>query len=204
MTVTTKVKLDLQQTCPVSIVSAVQNDRYTRSLEIHLFADGASWPIPADADVLLSYGKPDGTGGEYDTLPDGTKAWWVSDNILTVVLAPQMLTVSGAVTATVTLVQGAKQISAFPLVVNVSPRAGQEESADYYAIARFLPSPQSAKQGQYLRIAAVDGSGRVTRTEAVDAPSGGSGGSDGLTEEDKQEIVREVLAAIPAAEGVGF
>lgn len=206
MIVTTKLTLDLQKACSVPTVHAVQNDRYTRLLKISLYANGEPWNIPADAYVSVGYSKPDGRGGEYDTLPDGTQAWSAADNVLTVVLAPQMLTAAGAVSASVTITQGDQQISALPIVVNVSRRAAQEDSADYYAVARFLPSPQRAKAGQYLKISEVDTNGRVTAVLAVDAPSGGSGegGSYTLTEEDKQEIVEEVLASLPAAEGVGF
>lgn len=204
MTVITKLKLDLQKTGLIPVVNAVQNDRYFRSLEISLYAGGEPWAIPADAYVSVSYSKPDGRGGEYDTLPDGSQAWSAAEHVLTVALAPQMLTAAGAVSAAVIITQEEKQISSFPIVVNVSRRAAQEGSADYYAVARFVPSPQSAKKGQYLRIAAVDGNGRVTAMEAVDAPGGTGGGSYILTEEDKQEIIDEVLASMPAAEGMGF
>lgn len=205
MTVTTKLKLDLQKTDLIPVVNAVQNDRYSRVLEISLFAGGELWPVPTGAQVSVSYSKPDGRGGEYDTLPDGTRAWSASDNVLTVTLAPQMLTAVGVVSMAVTISQGDLQISTFPIALTVTQKTSQEDSADYYAVARFLPSPQTARKGQFLRIAAVDGNGRVTAMEAVDAPAGGTGGgSYTLTEEDKQEIVEEVLASLPAAEGVGF
>ena len=207
MTVTTKLSLDLQKTCPVPTVNAVQNDRYSRSLEISMYADGEPWTIPENAEVLVSYRKSDGTGGEYDILPDGCLAWTATENLLTVALAPQMLTVSGAVSMAVSILQGEAQISTFPIILNVSRRAGPDEgeSEDYYAVTRFLPVPEAAETGQYLRISAVDTNGRVTALEAVDAPTvSGEGGSYTLTEEDKEEIVNEVLASLPAAEGVGF
>lgn len=42
-----------------------------------------------------------------------------------------------------------------------------------------IPTPATAEVGKYLRVAAVDASGKVTAVEAVDAPT--SGGSSSAT-----------------------
>lgn len=48
------------------------------------------------------------------------------------------------------------------------------EKAQVLANIGALPTPPTAKVGQFLRVAAVDANGRVTAVEAVDWPSGGS------------------------------
>lgn len=179
MIITNKVNMDLMRQPWAAPINAVQDDRYCRNLEMTLTAGGEAWMIPEDAAVLVRYKKPDGTGGEYDTLPDGTQAWSVSENIVTIGLAPQVLTKPGPVNLSVTLLRENKQLSTFSVLVNVAPRPGADpmESGDYVNVAGFLPGPINGSVGQYLKILAVDDIGRVTRVEAVDI------GKDALTEE---------------------
>ena len=73
----------------------VEGDQYARQLELSLLCGGESWEIPEDVHATVRFRKPDGTGGEYDSLPDGSPAWSASGNVLTVELAPQVLSCPG-------------------------------------------------------------------------------------------------------------
>lgn len=170
MIITNKVNMDLQQPAFVPAIAVVQNDRYTRNIELTLYSGGEAWTIPETAAVLLRYSKSDGTGGEYDTLPNGNVAWSATENVLTIVLAPQVLTAPGPVHLSVSLQDEGKQLSTFAFMLNVQPEVGEneEESGDYIYVAGFLPAPQEAEAGQYLRIASVNENGHITAVEAVD------------------------------------
>lgn len=106
MIITQKIKLDFARRGITPRVYAVQGDSYTREVEISLYENDAAWAVPDGASVMVRYRKPDGTGGVYDTLPDGTQAWSASGHSLTVTLAPQMLTVEGFVQAQIQISQG--------------------------------------------------------------------------------------------------
>lgn len=173
MIVTTKMTMDLLKPGTVPVVYGVRNDAYCRQLELTLVCGGESWTVPEDAAVVVKYRKSDGTGGVYDTLPDGKPAWAAEGNVLTVVLAPQVLTGAGIVQLTVTLIREEVMLSTFGILLNVQ-EAVQEagtESETYGYVTRFLTAPGYAEAGQVFRAAQVDGVGRVTAVEAVD-PAG--------------------------------
>lgn len=95
MIITSKIEMDLNWYDQPK-VEALQDDQYSRDVQITLLSDGAPWEVPEGASVIVNYIKPDGLGGEYDTMPNGDTAWSASGNVLTVKLAPQVLTVAGA------------------------------------------------------------------------------------------------------------
>ena len=191
MIITSKIKMDLQQENHIPVVNTVQNDRYCRNLEMELYAGEERWLIPEDAAVVVSYLKADGKGGEYDTLPDGTPGWFAQEHVLTIALAPQVLTAPGAVRVMVSLIQEEKQISTFAVLVNVSRAVNTTffESEDYRYVTRFLPMPDGAEAGKYLRISGVDEAGNVISLEAAEGPAGGTGEMPALTLEETEEGV---------------
>lgn len=120
MKITHKLSIDLlQRESPIEM-DAVQNDR-GRNLSLMLHGNGIPWTVPENARATVRYCKPDGTGGEYDTLPDGSCAWSAADHILTVALAPQVLTVPGEVALSVLLTDGDHSISTFDIALHVQP-----------------------------------------------------------------------------------
>jgi len=173
MIITNKVKLDLQTPGILPTIHAVQNDSYSRNLEITLFSDRKPFIFPDNGAVVIRYKKSDGKGGEYDTLPDGTAAWRAERNILTVALAPQVLTTPGSVHLSVSLIAEGKQLSIFPIHLAVAPIAAGKiaKSENYFYITGLLPAPVSGNVGQCLRIAAVNAEGRITAVEAADSES---------------------------------
>ena len=76
-------------------LDAVQLDADTRVLELTLMAGGVAWEVPSGMGVSVAFRKSDGRGGWYDKLPDGSKACSVSGNVVTAVLAPEVLTCAG-------------------------------------------------------------------------------------------------------------
>ena len=170
MIITNKLTMDLTKPNWMAAIDAVQDDQYCRNLEITLLSGGDAWAIPEDASVLIRYSKSDGTGGIYDTMPDGTKAWAAEGNLLTAFLAPQVLTSAGSVLLGITISRGIHQISTFAVLISVHPAVGKdlEESQPYVSVHSFLPAPAYGTIGQFLRIAAVDDLGYITAVESAD------------------------------------
>ena len=137
MEVTTNVSIDMirRDYFRQIVVNVKQRDKYARKIQVILYASGAPWPIPAGVAAAIRYSKPDGTKGLYDQLPDGTQAWSVSENVITITLAPQVLTAAGTVRLDVLLTLGAAELATFDMLVNVLPAPvsdGDLESQDYY------------------------------------------------------------------------
>lgn len=133
MLVTTKIGIDLQRPSYPAVINAVQGDQNTRRLEIALYSGSVAWQVPDGVTVAMRYCKPDNTKGYYDTMPDGSPAFTVSENTVSILLAPQMLTVPGTVPAQVVLLQEAQVLSTFGIQIRVEsdPSVGVVESEDY-------------------------------------------------------------------------
>lgn len=155
MIVKTKIIMDLLKPTLCPVINAVQGDTYSRGIDISLFAAGVAWEIPDDVTAAVRYRKRDGTKGYYDTLPDGSAAWSAANNVLTVLLAPQMLTVAGPVVTQIEMIQGAKVLATFSmrLFVEENPAAGVLESEDYINWLQWMEAELDA----YLEKAKVNG-----------------------------------------------
>lgn len=196
MKVNHKLKIDLVRSGITPRLHAVQSDALSRVVSLQLFADGRPWSIPRDVKALISFRKSDGTGGVYDTLPDGSSAWRAQGSSLHITLAPQVLTAPGETVLAVTLVQLDAQLTTLTAVVEVKRRpdfTGTSESYSY--VTAFLPQPEKgAAVGKLLRVSEVDSLGRVLAMEAV---SGGSGlGAD------SSELLLKVLKSALYTEDV--
>ncbi|MBQ8768958.1 MAG: hypothetical protein IJZ15_04875 [Oscillospiraceae bacterium] len=174
MIVTHKLKMSLEEEEILQRLEMPLGDVSTRKIEMQLYANRKLWTIPENVTVLIQYKKPDGTVGEYDTLPDGSAAWSVYDNVLTLTLAPQVLTAVGSVVLYASLYLEEAVLHTFaveicvraPLVSRSAVRsAGSEE---YYYVTNVLRGPITAQTGQILTAGTVDDSGRVTQVEAMD------------------------------------
>lgn len=185
MTITNNVTMDFQrQNWPGPVtIHAVQGEKYTRSVEISLYSGGLAWNIPEGTTVAVRYGKPDGTNGHYDVLPNGDTAWSVSENVVTIILCPQMLTCPGTVLAQVELINDNELLSTFNLSVKVEadPSSGATTSEDYINGNVDLSGYVKTVNGQ-----APDENGNVT----VDVSSD-SGGNVDLTGYATEQFVRD-------------
>ena len=194
MIVTHKLTLDLARAGVPSRIDVSQDDRYSRDLEIRLLANGAPYCPPEGCQVLIRYEKPDHRGGSYDVLPDGTPAWKLNGNLLTVALAPQVCTVPGTVRMVISFLRNTAQISCFELLLDVYklPK-GIKPSREYINVAGFVPQPRKASAGQFLQVAAVDDFGRVTVVGTADVEGKAPvKGEDYWTPEDRMQMIAEL------------
>lgn len=134
MIITRKFTMALDRRGVAPVVDAVQDDGLTRAVEITLTYENQPWQIPDGTTAAVRFKKPDGKSGLYDTLPNDESAYTISGNVVTVVLAPEVLTAEGDVKAAVALYRGNDVLGTFPFVINVAsnPAAGQSISNNYY------------------------------------------------------------------------
>lgn len=174
MTITHQVTMDLTGSGAYERVDAVQDDRYSRNVELRLLENGAPWMIPENVQVIISYCKSDGTVGQYDVLPDESAAWSISENRLTIALAPQVLTGAGGAIMSVRMLQNQKVLNTFAFIVNVRANLAAEMpeteggmSEDYLNVVFAGKLDRSGwAANMYL---GTDGDGNVVALGAVDA-----------------------------------
>ena len=159
MIITHKLEMDMAHRAAMPKIDAVQGDSNTRVPELTLCSDGQAWTVPEGAAVWMRYCKSDGTKGIYDTLPDGNRAWTVQENVVTVTLAPQMLTAAGAVFAQMELVLGAATAATFTMQVNVQPNpaAGVLQSEEYINMLQWMEAELDSRLLQAKESGAFDG-----------------------------------------------
>ena len=175
MIITHKIEMDLSKGGEIPRIRAVQDDKYSRNIEILLFSNGEAWPVPTDAAGIVRYLKPDGLGGSYDVLPDETPACTAAGNTLTVALAPQVCTAAGIVQLAVSLVRGQTELNTFPIQIYVQSNPQVRASSEaYYQLSGVLPCG-GWKPNQYLGTDA--GGNVVTKLAPEGSGSSGNGGS---------------------------
>lgn len=166
----------------------VQGDARTHSITYTLYEGSMRWIIPDGTTAVIHYAKGDGTGGEYDKLPDGTEAIELNNNECTITLAEQVLTWAGCVRLQVTLSnQNGQQLSFWETIIKVLPNvAGYvAKSEDYIsvtpsAIASELndlrvdyTGKRHSKAGEAVREADKSLAGQIDKLkeDKVDKPS---------------------------------
>ena len=159
MTIINKIKMDLSKSGVPHQIDAVQGDANSRVVEISLYDSGTPFMVPINAIAFIRYGNPDGTGGTYDTLPDGTKAWFIGDNSVTVTLAPQMLSVPGYVSVQVELVSDIERIATFTfkVLVESDPSVGTVTSEDYYNLSQWAEKAMDERLEEAQKSGFFDG-----------------------------------------------
>lgn len=139
MIITSKIEMDLALSGQTPEVEAVQDDKYSRNLEVSLLAAGTPWEVPAGTYAVVRYMKPDGTGGSYDTLPDGSAACSISGSVVTVALAPQVCTASGLVRLAIGLMGLEAEINTFAINLVVHRNPGIDAvSEDYTNMTAYV------------------------------------------------------------------
>ena len=138
MVITKSLKIDLVDRVVLAPIHAVQCDSNTRAVAVTLTAGGVAWEPPADTAISVAFKKPDGKKGWYDKLPNGNPACSVSGNVVTAILAPEVLTAAGRVDAVIVFQDGSlNQLATFSFVIDVekNPAAGSVISNDYYDLS---------------------------------------------------------------------
>lgn len=159
MKIVHKLEMDLAERGLAKAIAVVQGDCNTRVLELTLRSNGKEWAVPQDASVWMRYCKSDGTKGLYDTLPNGTLAWSVVENVITMELAPQMLTAPGMVVAQVVLGVENAELATFSVHIQVerNPAEGITESDDYLNMMQWVQTEMERMLEQIRQSGEFDG-----------------------------------------------
>lgn len=211
MIITHKLQpMDLTHKQNTSRVDVVQDDKYSRDVEFTLTENGVAWQIPDGTTAIVRYKKPDGTGGNYDALPDGSTAYQINGNVLTVSLAPQVCTVPGFVQLSVGLIQGSAEINTFTVDIVVQPNPGATYQSEDYITLSGAVSNSGWTPNMYL---GTDGSGNVVAKEGT---SGGGGtvsvdstltqsgqAADAAVVGNRLSALSEEIANLPGVSGSG-
>ena len=156
-----------------------QGDSNSRSIVAALFSGASPFNIPSGSSVMVRFGKPDGTGGLYDTTESGSPVVF-SGNTVTAPVAEQMLSVPGVVVAQIEVYSAATEespayrLASFCFFVDVEKSAYPDDtiiSSDYYNI--LSESIQKALQySQISQSSAKDAEAwAVGQRGGVDVPS---------------------------------
>ncbi len=139
MQIIREIQMHLDRKDPTPAVDAVQGET-ARAVTLALYDKGAPWTVPADASILIRYRKEDLTGGVYDSLPDGTRAWEIRGNLVDIRIAPQALAVSGVTAMQAAIVAEGEELASFifHVCVESDPSIGTLASDDYINIGQWL------------------------------------------------------------------
>ena len=133
MILTHKITLNLDRRGDRPCIDAVQGDT-ARKVEISLMDGGAAWLVPEGTRAVIRYRRiRAGTGGVYDTMPDGTVAYEMGESSVTVHLAPQVLAIAEPVEIQVTLVNGEAELTCFSIMLHIQGNlVGAEQEEESY------------------------------------------------------------------------
>lgn len=187
MKVYQNITIDLAKNEGVAYADASQGDS-ARFLRLILEENGAAWNIPEGVVAAVRYRKPDGTGGTYDTLPDGTPAGAVRGNILQLGLAPQVCSVAGKVHLQIVFMKHNSQVSSFAMVLNVEESVGFDEKSEEYMNLSAWLQQNRGKDGK-------DGENGANGKDGKDGYTPVKG-VDYFTPDDREKLIREVKAGM--------
>lgn len=160
MEIITPITIDMQRTARMPEIYAKQGDACTRKVQINLHNGGIAWR-PGKSDAVIRFCKSDGTGGIYDKLPDGTKAYVYPttslNDIITITLAPEVLTCAGDVLVDVAFSDADAVLATFSFVVHVqmSPMSGIAPSNNYYNYQSLADINQAINEAKAAAAGAV-------------------------------------------------
>lgn len=120
-----------------------QGDVMSRCIYINLLENGKAWKPGTGTSAVIRYCAQDPDGlvtshGLYDTLEDGSAAYMLVGNMLSVTPLAEMTANPGLVQVDILLVEGAKMLATFnfEIYVHRSPNTGtQAQTGNYYRVA---------------------------------------------------------------------
>lgn len=179
MNVNHALSLNVSSSSVPPTLHMTQGDSNSRSIVAALFSGASPFNIPSGSSVMVRFGKPDGTGGLYDTTESGSPVVF-SGNTVTAPVAEQMLSVPGVVVAQIELYSAATEespayrLASFCFFVDVEKSAYPDDtiiSSDYYNI--LSESIQQALQySQISQSSAKDAEAwAIGQRGGVDVPS---------------------------------
>lgn len=167
MTVTNQITVDLAKKAILPEIDVTQGDS-ARVAEITLLENGAPWPVPQGAQLVVSYQNARGEGGSYDILSDGTPACHATDNVLRVSFPEQVCAVQGRVRVQIGILYNGRQLSVFTLVLCTAGSAsGEKKPGRYVNLSQWL----QAYQG--LPIINTAQGNPITLLDSLDRPFAG-------------------------------
>lgn len=184
MVITHNITIDLSRMNVVPVLQMVQSDQYSRDIAFSLTFENSPWTIPSGTTAIVRYRKRDGTGGSYNTMPDGSTAYTIGTNDVTAKLAPQVLTVPGMAELSVALVNGTAELHTFPLKIDVQRNPGLVATSENYFKVIGAVSASGWEPNLYL---GTDADGNVV---AVAAPDGSGTGGTGMTDEERAQLTQ--------------
>lgn len=95
MVVTKTFNVDLVRLEVPPTWACMQGDANSRAICYRLYADGSSYEIPSGVSLRIAYEKADKTSGVYSQLPDGSPAYEISGNTVTIRLIEDISAKSG-------------------------------------------------------------------------------------------------------------
>lgn len=95
MVVTKTFNVDLVRLEVPPTWALMQGDANSRAICYRLYADGLSYEIPSGVSLRIAYEKADKTSGVYSQLPDGSSAYEISGNTVTIRLIEDISAKSG-------------------------------------------------------------------------------------------------------------
>lgn len=134
MILTHKITLSLDQRGDRPCIDAVCGDT-ARAIEITLLENGEAWAIPQGVTAVVSYRRVrGGAGGIYDSMEGGAPACILTENRVTVHLAPQVLAVAGPVELQVMLLRGESALSCFSILIHVQGNLSDATKDEEYYV----------------------------------------------------------------------
>ena len=95
MLVTKTFNVDLVRLEVPPTWACMQGDANSRAICYRLYSDGLSYEIPSGVSLRIAYEKADKTSGVYSQLPDGSSAYEISGNTVTIRLIEDVSAKSG-------------------------------------------------------------------------------------------------------------
>ena len=206
MLITKEIAMNLNYRESTPVLDVIQGDS-ARAVVIHFMAGDEEWNIPEDASIVMQYQYQDGTGGMYDALPDGSAAYSVSGNVLTVALAAQLCAVPGKTDLQVTMLCGDAQISTFHMEVRVAPQVNAQTEGEVYTnLAKWLKENGKTGPAGPQGPAGVKGDPFIYEDFTPEQLEGLKPvkGTDYWTPADQDALVQETLAVLPVYDGDVF
>ena len=183
MNINQTVALNLSESIAPPTLRMAQDDANTRTIKASLWDGAQPFSIPSECVCMVRFGKPDGTGGLYDTTEGGQKVNY-SGNVVTAPVAAQMLAVAGAVKAQIDIYGGgekqqAEKLATFRFRVEVEPSAYADAkiiSSDYYnvlssQIAAAVEAGAKADQAIQAAQQATEAASSASQSQAAAASS---------------------------------
>lgn len=220
---TSYLNLDLQRPDISAVSCAVADDSNSRLIRARLSDGGLAWTPPAGTLGQIRFKKPDGHGGAYDALPNGSEAVTFDGSTAVLALADQVLALDGPGTVRMQLHlynTAGERLSSFAFDLFVGENVLTDatiESTDYYnllttqisavlnaseSLTGMTASASALTSGTPPTVTVTGGSGGVPYNLSFGIPAGpvGPQGAQGPQGRDGQGTVNSVMGVPPDAD----